>query len=186
MDQEELSGPAAVSDSQELERLIQSTARGDTAALSELYRRTRGAVYALALSMTGSAFEAEELCHDAYLRVWDCAGSYRPKGSPMAWILTVTKNLCLMSLRRRRRRGELSEEEWDAIPASSDVSAEDRAALQDALAALEPQSRQIVLLHAVSGLKHREIGKLLGLPLGTVLSKYKRAIEKLKTILEGA
>ena len=87
----------------ELERLLKETAGGGMDALAELYRRTRGAVYALALSMTGDAYMAEELCHDAYLRIWDYAGSYRAKGSPMAWILAVTRNLCLMELRKAKR-----------------------------------------------------------------------------------
>lgn len=182
MDEEELLEPVEA-----LDGLIKQTAQGDTEAFSELYRRTKSAVYALALSMTGSAQDAEELCHDAYLKIWDSAKSYRSQGSAMAWVLTVTKNLCLMSLRRRRRVGELSEEEWDAIPAKGEaVTPEDREALQEALGTLDPQSRRIVLLHAVSGLKHREIAKLLGLPLGTVLSKYRRAITKLRENLKGA
>ena len=129
MDEEELLEPVEA-----LDGLIKRTALGDTEAFSELYRRSKAAVYALALSMTGSAQDAEELCHDAYLKIWDSAKSYRSQGSPMAWILTVTKNLCLMSLRRRRRVGELSEEEWDAIPADAEaVAPEDREALQEAL-----------------------------------------------------
>lgn len=175
-----LPAPAA-----ELERLLKETAGGGMDALAELYRRTRGAVYALALSMTGDAYMAEELCHDAYLRIWDYAGSYRAKGSPMAWILAVTRNLCLMELRKAKRTAHLTDEEWNAIPADTDVSAEDRAALQTALSRLNAGERQIVLLHASSGLRHREIAKLLGLPLGTVLSKYRRAMTKLRETMEG-
>lgn len=59
------------------------------------------------------------------------------------------------------------------------------ALLEQALGTLEEQSRRIVLLHAVTGLKHREIAQLLELPLATVLSKYHRALKKLKLQLEG-
>ena len=62
---------------------------------------------------------------------------------------------------------------------------EDRALLEQALGTLEEQARRIVLLHAVTGLKHREIAQLLELPLATVLSKYHRALKKLKAQLEG-
>lgn len=181
MDEEELLEPVKA-----LDRLIKRTAQRDMEAFSELYQRTKPAVYALALSMTGSAQDAEELTHDAYLKIWDNARSYRSQGSPMAWVLTVARNLCLMSLRRRRRVGELSEEEWDAIPADANsVTPEDRQVLQEALGTLDPQARRIVLLHAVSGLKHRQIAVLLELPLGTVLSKYRRAITKLQENLKG-
>ncbi len=183
MDPEEIEEPSTPA--AELERLLAETASGDTNAFADLYTRTKGAVYALALSMTGSAQDAEELTHDAYLRVWDYAGSYRPKGSPMAWILAITRNLCLMELRKRKRRVDLTEEEWNAIPAGRDVSGDDRAALQSALGQLQARERQIVLLHAASGLRHREIAKLLDMPLGTVLSKYRRAVLKLRGLMEG-
>lgn len=104
----------------------------------------------------------------------------------MGWILTVTRNLALMNLRSRGRESGLEEEQWLAIPADTpSVSPEDRALLEQALGTLEEQSRRIVLLHAVTGLKHREIAQLLELPLATVLSKYHRALKKLKLQLEG-
>ena len=68
---------------------------------------------------------------------------------------------------------------------ASGIAPEERAALKAALESLTDAERQIVLLHAASGLKHREIGKLLDLPLATVLSKYHRAVKKLRAQLEG-
>ena len=169
----------------ELDRLLSNIGTGDKEALGELYTRTHAAVYALALSVMANAHDAEEICHDAYLRIWDYASSYKAKGSPMAWIMAVTRNLCLMELRRKKRRKDMSEDEWNAIPADSrGLDAEDRALLQWALGSLDGPSRQIVLLHAVAGLKHREIAKLLGLPQNTVLSKYSRAIAKMRAGLE--
>lgn len=75
--------------------------------------------------------------------------------------------------------------EWDAIPAGAAVGPEDRALLQTALAGLGGDERQIVLLHAVSGLKHRQIAELTHMPLATVLSKYHRALKKLRVLLKG-
>ena len=104
----------------------------------------------------------------------------------MAWLLTIARNLARMKLRQGARQAELSEEEWEAIPADSpSVTPEDRELLQTALAGLEDQERQVVLLHAVTGLKHREIAALLEMPLATVLSKYHRALKKLKNKLKG-
>ena len=183
-DTEELSETA--SRAAELERLLGRMGRGDTGALAQLYKLTRAGLYAAALSVMANAHDAEELTHDAYLRIWEAAPRYKARGTPMAWMLTVTRNLCLMELRRRSRRADLSDQEWDAIPAGAEaVTAEDRAVLQDALASLAPDERQIVLLHAVSGLKHREIAGLLALPLGTVLSKYNRAMAKLRAGMKG-
>ena len=120
------------------------------------------------------------------MRVWENAGQYRAQGSPMAWLLTIARNLSRMKLRQGARQGELSEEEWNAIPADSpDVTPEDREILQQALASLGDEERQVVLLHAVTGLKHREIAALLEMPLATVLSKYHRALKKLRVQLEG-
>ena len=169
-----------------LEALLLQIAAGEHSALEELYHRTRGAVYAMALSLLKNAHDAQDITQDTFVRVWEGAGQYRPQGSPMAWLLTVARNLARMKLRQGARQGELSDEEWDAIPADSpSVTPEDRDLLQSALAALEDQERQVVLLHAVTGLKHREIAQLLELPLATVLSKYHRALKKLKTKMSG-
>lgn len=97
----------------------------------------------------------------------------------MGWLLTVCRNLCLMRLRHTERHAVLSEAEWDAIPQQeTGLTTEERTLLQHVLSRLGEEERRIVLLHAVTGLKHREIAALLELPLPTVLSKYHRAIRK--------
>ena len=162
-------------DRRELDRLLAGVAAGDRDALARLYRLTRTAVYGLALSYVKNPQDAQDIAHQ-----------YQSQGSPMGWILTVTRNLALMKLRSRGREAGLEEEQWLAIPADApSVSPEDRALLEQALGTLEEQARRIVLLHAVTGLKHREIAQLLELPLATVLSKYHRALKKLKAQLEG-
>ena len=170
----------------ELQRLLLRVAGGDRDALAALYQRTRTAVYGLALSYLKNAHDAQDLTQDVYVQVWDCAGQYRSTGSPMGWLLTVCRNLCLMRLRREERHAALSEEEWDAIPAQEcGLDADERTLLQHALAGLADEERRIVLLHAVTGLKHREIAALLELPLPTILSKYHRALKKMHSFLEG-
>ena len=170
----------------ELEQLLLRLGGGDREALRAIYQRTRGAVYAMALGLLKNAQDAQDITQETYVRLWQGAGQYRPQGSPMGWILTVCRNLALEQLRRRERQGTLSDEEWDAIPAGdTGLPPEERQLLQDALAALADQERQILLLHAAAGLRHREIAALLQLPLGTVLSKYQRARKKCKASLEG-
>ncbi len=176
----------AVRDREGLDRLLAAVAAGEQEALAQLYHQTRSAVYGLALSYVKNAHDAQDITQDTFVQIWDNAPQYRTKGSPMGWILTIARNLALMKLRRQQRQGELDEEQWQAIPADApNVSHEDRLLLQNALEALEEQERRIVVLHAVTGLKHREIAALLELPLATVLSKYHRALKKLKLRLEG-
>ena len=177
---------APAEDRHELQQLLIHIAGGEREALAELYQRTRSAVYGLALSYLKNAQDAQDLTQDVYVRVWDCAEQYRLTGSPMGWLLAVCRNLCLMRLRREERHAALSEEEWDAIPAREcGLDADERALLQGALAVLGEEERCVVPLHAVTGLKHREIAALLELPLPTVLSKYHRALKKMRSFLEG-
>lgn len=169
-----------------LERLLLDTAAGRQEAFADLYHRTRGAVYALTLSMLKNAHDAQDVTQDTFVRLWECAPQYRPQGSPMAWILTMARNLARMKLRQSARHTDLDEEQWNAIPAVlPDITPEDRQLLQNALAILSDPERQVVMLHAVAGLKHREIAVLLELPLTTTLSKYHRALKKLRRFMEG-
>ena len=170
----------------QLQQLLHRIAGGEREALAELYQRTKTAVYGLALSYLKNAHDAQDLTQDVYVQVWNCAEQYRPAGSPMGWLLTVCRNLCLMRLRREERHATLLDEEWDAIPAQEcGLDADERILLQYALAALSDEERRIVLLHAATGMKHREIAALLELTLPTVLSKYHRALKKMRVILEG-
>lgn len=174
------------SDRKELDRLLAGIAAGERTALAQLYHRTRGAVYGLALSYLREPQDAQDVVQDTFVRIWDSAPQYRSQGSPMAWILTIARNLARMKLRERSRLTDLDEAEWQAIPADAPaVTPEDRALLQTALAALGEEERRIVLLHAVTGLRHREIADLIERPLSTVLSKYHRALKKLKVQLKG-
>ena len=105
----------------------------------------------------------------------------------MAWLLAVTRNLALDCLRRRHENalppGMLEGGSGAAVEESgwgSAVTAEDRLLLETLLEALSEEERQIVVLHALWGLKHRETAAQLCLPLGTVLAKYNRALKKLR------
>ena len=171
----------------ELERLLSGIAAGRPEDMSELYSRTRTAVYSLALSYLGNAHDAQDITQDTFVQVWERAGQYRPNGSPMGWVLTVCRNLALMRIRRADRHADLDDSGWDAIPAEEKgLSVEERALLQDALALLDENERRVVMLHAAAGMKHREIASLLEMPLATVLSKYHRAIKKLRAFMKGA
>ena len=101
----------------ELERLLSGIAAGRPEDMSELYSRTRTAVYSLALSYLGNAHDAQDITQDTFVQVWERAGQYRPNGSPMGWLLTVCRNLALMRIRKADRHADLDDSGWDAIPA---------------------------------------------------------------------
>ena len=175
------------SQSASLEELLIRSRDGDGDAFAEVYGKTRAAVYAMTLSYLKNAADAEDATQETFVRIWQSKADYKPQGTPMAWILTVARNLALMTLRQRARSADISEEEWRAIPADAPrVTAEDRIVLDNALGKLSDDERRVVMLHVSSGLKHREIAKLLEMPLSTVLSKYSRAIKKLQNELKGA
>lgn len=105
-----------VPDPQQLEGLMAGLAAGDRESLAQLYHRTRAAVYGLALSILGSGHDAEDVTQDTYVTAWEKCHLYRPQGTPMAWLLTITRNLARMKLRDRGRTQDLGEEQWHATP----------------------------------------------------------------------
>lgn len=136
-----------------LTELLAAIAAGQQDALAQLYHLTRTAVYGLSLSYLKNTHDAQDITQDVFVHVWDHAPQYRPTGSPMGWLLTVCRNLCLMRLRRTERHAVLSEAEWDAIPQQeTGLTTEERTLLQHVLSRLGEEERRIVLLHAVTGL----------------------------------
>ena len=89
------------------EKLIFQMAQGSSDALAAFYEQTKSAVYAFALSILGDAHAAEDVMQETYLRAFAAAARYVPQGKPMAWLLTITKNLALMQLREGKRTAEL-------------------------------------------------------------------------------
>ena len=104
----------------------------------------------------------------------------------MAWILTIARNLSLMKLREQKRISQTPlEEMWDLQSGDKGLEEkEDKILLDGVLQSLTEEERQILMLHATSGLKHREIAAMLKLPLPTVVSKYRRALLKLEKRLK--
>lgn len=166
-----------------LEDLLAALAAGDSDALTGLYEQTRTQVYAFALSILKNHADAEDVLQDTYIRLYQAADSYRAQGKPLALILTITRNLCYQRLREHSRGPEALSEDLAGLPETATV--DDRLLLEHCLSRLSDGERQVVTLHAVAGLKHREIAQMLGLSLPAVLSRYNRAIHKLRQLCEG-
>ena len=171
-----------VMDPHDLEELLRQIALGSQQAFEELYRATDSAIYGYALSLMRNHHEAQDVMMDTYLKIRCAAHLYMPMGKPMAWILTITKNIARTKLRSAGRQIPL--DDLEGTTPSFDRDSEEAVALEQAMKVLGDQERQILILHAVTGLKHREIAEMLGMPLATVLSKYARSLKKLKKALE--
>ncbi len=152
-----------------------------------MYHNTDRAVYSFILSILKNPQDAEEVMQETYLKIWTSAASYHSQGKPLAWMFTIARNLCYMKFREQKHQADmglddLNGEETGEVCLPLENLA-DAMVLKSALEILKEDERQIVLLHASAGLKHREIAADLQMPLATVLSKYNRAIKKLKQYL---
>ncbi len=167
-----------------LEGCIEAIGQGDRSALELFYNKTKSAVFAFSLSILKDRQDAEDVMQDCFITVCNSAHSYKKQGKPMAWLMTVTKNLCFGRIRQRKKT--TNPEEFESfIEAREDLPPEQRILLKESMASLSSEEHQIVVLHTVAGFKHREIASLLDIPLSTTLSKYNRAIKKLREKMTG-
>lgn len=167
-----------------LEQSIVQMAGGAADGLAVLFEQTKAAVYGFALSIVRNPTDAEDVLQETYLHIYQAAGRYKPNGNPMPWIFTITRNLALMKIREGKKKEELPEDDSALFGAvDSALTAEDRLVLGTAMRQLSEEERQILMLHAVAGMKHREIAGLLQLTLSAVLSKYHRALKKMRRCL---
>jgi RNA polymerase sigma-70 factor (ECF subfamily) len=165
--------------------LIKKIAQGNSNALETLYNETSSAVFGFALSIVKNKHKAEDIMQEVYIKIFQKAHTYKSQGKPMAWIFTITRNLCL----KRFRDKDNNHIDIDSLYSleSSDAgfeNFENYMALKGLMEILNQEDRTIVIMHALSGLKHREISSILNMPLSTVLSKYNRSIKKLKQEVE--
>lgn len=172
---------------------MQRIAAGDHAALGELYDATLGKVYGFALRMTGKPESAEEVVGDVFLQTWRQASRFDPaRGTVMAWLMMLTRSRALDLLRRT----DVAESHPEPDLLIADLAAEGgrpvelllemelRSGMLAAMQSLSAVQRQMVALAFFRDLSHQEIADHTGLPLGTVKSHIRRALEKLRPLLE--
>lgn len=166
-----------------IENYIFKIQNDDKNALANLYEEIRIPVYSFALSIVKNPSVAEDILQDTIIKIYQSSNLYKAKGKPIAWILTITKNNALMKIREQNKIADLSDDDWNNISKEENLNKEELLLLKSSLNELNVEEREIINLYALSGLKHREIAKLLDIPLATVLSKYHRAIKKLRKIM---
>lgn len=170
-----------------LNKLLLDISQGDSESLAKLYEETKASIFSFSLSLLKNPHDAEDVLHDVIIKIFTNAGSYNDTGKPMAWIITITKNLCLMKIRGKVKTDNDVDFNSldDYLSQNPNVSLADKIIIQETMKVLSEEERHIVTLHVLGGFKHREIGEFLELPLSTVLSKYNRAIKKLKNAYDG-
>ena len=158
-----------------------------------MYGRYSGAVYSLAMHMLRDSGAAEEVTQDVFFNVWRRASSYREdRGSVRAWLFSIAHHRTIDELRRWRRERTQIQYGVDLTTMPSDDGGDpmrytmaqfERSRINDALHTLRPEQREVVFLAYFRGLTHSEISKHLEQPLGTVKTRMRLGLRKLREVL---
>lgn len=168
----------------EIDYLLKLTANGDNAAFERLYMQTKRGVYAFLYSYFNNRSDCEDAMQTVYLKIKTHVSQYERGTNGTAWILQIAKNTALNEIRASANRKKLQ-----SVGDNCQADAFESVALKDSLTSamkrvLNDEEQRIVVLHAVWDYKHKEIAEMLDCPIGTVTSKYKRAIDKMKSALK--
>ena len=174
----------------EEERLLRRLAAGDVDSFGMIYDRYSRSVYSLAWKMLGDAQAAQEVTQEVFEAIWRGARAYAPgRGSARTWILAMAHHKSVDAMRRQRVRA--SEPLSEAHPDDADVVAlamrrVEGAAVRAALATLSEAQRAVVVLAYYGGYTQQEIARRLGVPLGTVKTRIRDGLQKLRDRLTAA
>ncbi len=172
--------------------LVERLKRGDEEAFVGLLRRYQGKVYRLAMNMTRNPQDAEEVTQDVFLTVYRKIGDFDGRAAFSTWLYRVASNAALMKLRGRRSEPHHSIEEegpafgpdghharpiadWSELPDDQLLSAERRRALEQAIEALPPDYKAVVVLRDIEGLSNQEVAEIVGATVLAVKSRLHRA-----------
>lgn len=178
---------------QELIVLVGQVAQGDQTALATLYDTTNRLVFGLILRVLGETSAAEEVLLDVYTQVWRQSATYdSQRGSPLAWLTTIARSRAIDRLRagwqtqqRQESLDVVTDRETSAAsPEEATVLSERQYLVKQALALLSPEQREVIELAYYSGLSHTEIAARLGQPLGTVKTRTRLGMLKLREALK--
>jgi RNA polymerase sigma-70 factor (ECF subfamily) len=177
--------------------LLERVARGDDSALERLYDNYSAALYAVAYRISGERTDAEEIVLDSFAQAWRDAPRFQAsRGSAIAWLTMICRSRALDLVRARGRRARVvtnaAAADPDGFPGMGtaeprtdrDVERlERRKVVAEALMALTPPQREAVQLAYYEGLSHSEIAERLGEPLGTVKTRVRLAMQRLRDSL---
>ncbi|OPZ94966.1 MAG: ECF RNA polymerase sigma factor SigH [Firmicutes bacterium ADurb.Bin419] len=162
-----------------LSTLIYRVSEGDIRALEKIFNEMKDSIFAFVLMRTNNRQLSEDILQETMLQIYNSAKSYKKFSNPKAWILTIARNNAVSAIRKTSREQELNiqkDNNTTSLLIDSKINA------MEMLSVLSEDQREIVILHAISGLKHKEIAKLLDIPLGTVCWKYNESIKILRKL----
>ena len=167
--------------------LMSRICNGDTTALSELYDLYGSRVYSLAAAILSDDMRAQEVTQDTFMKVWQNARQYRhDEGRFGSWLLTITRRLAIDRLRHEyRRSGKSTSMDDDTFPEIRDTSQDDDARwreLRYMMDELPVEQREIILLSYYRGMSQSEIASHLDIPIGTVKTRLRLGMEKLRLV----
>ncbi|MFN8447445.1 MAG: sigma-70 family RNA polymerase sigma factor [Anaerolineae bacterium] len=160
----------------------------DQRALSELYQRFGGLVYSVALRVVQNSTLAEEVTQDTFLKVWHQPASWDPeRGKFVSWLLTIARYTAIDRLRREQRRPLQNAVELDEVRLGQrglmdDENWLDGRLLRSLMSRLPQEQVQVIELAFFGGMSHSEMAEQLGLPLGTVKTRVRLGLLKLKAL----
>ncbi len=174
--------------------LMECISNRDKNALEALYSRYSRPVYSLSMRMLRDPSAAEEVTQDTFFNVWRRAGSYRPgRGKVTTWLFSIAHNRTIDELRKRRREYNRVQYDVDLSNRPTESRLDDPTEyvtvqyegirLKSALMKLRPEQRDVVVLAYFGGLTHSEISRDLDQPLGTVKTRMRLAMKKLREVL---
>ncbi len=173
---------------------LQAIKAGDPRALGRLYRRYGATVLALCRRILGDPTEAEDAALDSFVQLWERSDRYDPsRASPLTYLMTIARSRAIDRLRARRRGPvpvDWADEAWPAAessvrgPYDTALEAERRERMQAALRALGERERRAIELSFYDGLSHREIAERLVLPLGTVKTRIRQGLIRLRGLVQ--
>ncbi len=174
------------------EALLAGLGSGDSAAAAAFIRRFQGRVYGLAMTIVGDAMTAEEVAQETFTRAWRHASAYDPRRARVStWLLSIARNIAIDQIRIRRYEPVDPEMFFSLELASAEDSPDDRAVagdeaatLRDAMRNLPVEQRRALVLASFYGRTGREISEMEGVPLGTVKTRIRTAMLKLRSTLE--
>jgi RNA polymerase sigma-70 factor, ECF subfamily len=168
------------------EELVRRFLDGDGDAFGELVRRNEDRIFGLASRMLGDRSEALDATQDAFVQAWRKASSFRGDSAFATWLYRIAVNACHDILRRRARTPVPDEDLPEPEPAGGNVgdAVATRIDVTRALAQLNEDYREAVVMHDIGGLPYEEIAQITGVELGTVKSRISRGRRRLAELLE--
>lgn len=160
--------------------LIKKLQNGDMTVFDDIYFQTKDIVFYSILGILKDYSLSEDIMQDTYLKALNKIHSYKPTHSFKAWIVTIAKNLAINEFNRRKKETKVDILENEIILGHTESRSENQILIEQIFKVLNDTEREIVLLHVVGDLKHREIAKLLNKPLGTITWSYNNSLKKLK------